>query len=423
MNKGDGMDGTASRRGVLGGVLGGLGAAVVAGAAAPASAATTRAATRAAMETAGLGAKQPPRPVAPVNQEIAARFGPEYRTLPDAVAGVDIEPLIGIHSAADIAARRKAMADYIWKGAGLPTSLPEVERGVDAPDFASLTGVRRIDRLTVPLRYRVSAKVYDLLPRKGWNRRLALYHNGHGEPFDTMLRTVQALLDRGYRVMTYAMPFHHWNAQQIADPDDPDKLLPGPSHRELPPWERAGFSTLTFFLEPLTVTLNYAQATYRPASVEMVGLSGGGWTTTVYSALDPRVTRSYPVAGSLPFFLRPASPKPSPTIGDFEQTKAALPGFYAAESDDFLDMYVLASTGRGRGQLQVLNRFDDCCFNGVGHRAYHAPVRDRVALLAGGRPEEGRWDILEDATHEDHTISPHALSVILWDLDTSNITT
>ncbi|MEO3805070.1 hypothetical protein [Nonomuraea sp. B1E8] len=416
----------ASRRGVLGGILGGLGAAVVAGTAAPASAATTQSATQsAAQATTGTAAaaKQPPRPVAPVNQEIAARFGPEYRTLPEAVAGVDIEPLIGIHSAADIAARRTAMADYIWKGAGLPTSLPEVEEGVDAPDFASLTGVRRIDLLTVPLRYRVSAKVYDLLPSKGWNRRLALYHNGHGEPFDTMLRTVQALLDRGYRVMAYAMPFHHWNAQQIADPDDPDTLLPGPSHRELPPWERPGFSTLTFFLEPLTVTLNYAMATYRPASVEMVGLSGGGWTTTVYSALDPRVTRSYPVAGSLPFFLRPASPKPSPTIGDFEQTKAALPGFYAAESDDFLDMYVLASIGRGRGQLQILNRFDDCCFNGVGHRAYHAPVRDRVALLAGGRPEEGRWDILEDATHEDHTISPHALSVILWDLDTSNITT
>lgn len=32
----------------------------------------------------------------------------------------------------------------------------------------------------------------------------------------------------------------------------------------------------------------------------MVGLSGGGWTTTDYSALDPRITLSLPVAGSLP---------------------------------------------------------------------------------------------------------------------------
>ena len=35
----------------------------------------------------------------------------------------------------------------------------------------------------------------------------------------------------------------------------------------------------------------------------MVSISGG-WTTTVYAAIDPRVTRSYPVAGSLPIPLR-----------------------------------------------------------------------------------------------------------------------
>ncbi|MGP3960677.1 hypothetical protein ACTWPT_32175 [Nonomuraea sp. 3N208] len=405
----------STRRGVLGGVLGGLGAAVVAGAAARPAAAS---AAGDFDGTAGRGGRSAPRPVAPVNQEAAARFGPEYKTLPAAAAGVDVEPLIGIAAIADIEARRKAMIDYIWKGAGRPDSLPAVESGVAAPEFAALTGVRRIDRLKVPLRYRVTATVYDLVPHRAWNRRLALYHNGHGEPFDTMLRTVQALLERGYRVMVYAMPFHHWNQQQIADPADPAKLLPNPSHRELPPWETAGFSALTFFLEPLAVTLNYAQASYRPLSVEMIGLSGGGWTTTVYAALDPRVTRSYPVAGSLPFFLRPAAPKPRPTIGDWEQTKEALPGFYTGSSDAYLDMYVMASIGPGRGQLQLLNRFDECCFNGVGHRAYQAPVRDRVALLAEGRPEGGRWDLLEDATHDDHTISPHALSVILWDLDT-----
>lgn len=423
-----------SRRAVLGGVLGGIGVALTA--TGPAAAAPTpggdpagsAGGTPAGSSGGVAGARAKARPVAPVNAEVAARFGPEYKTLPAAVAGVDIEPLIGITSTEDIAARRQRMIDFIWKGAGLPQGLPTVEKGVDAAEFASLTGVRRIDLLTVPLRYRISAKVYDLLPRKPWNRRLALYHNGHGEPPETMLRTVQALLDRGYRVMAYAMPFHHWNGgQQIEDPANPGTMLPSPSHRELVPWESESFSTLAFFLEPLVVTLNYAEATYRPASVEMLGLSGGGWTTTVYAALDPRVNHSYPVAGSLPFFLRPASPKPSPTVGDWEQTKESFPGFYssitAGTADDYLQMYVMASIGENRGQLQILNRFDDCCFNGVSHRVYAAPLRDRVRLLAGGRPEHGRWDLLEDATHGDHTISPYALSVILWDLDSTNVTT
>ncbi|MCF6470561.1 hypothetical protein FAF44_19475 [Nonomuraea sp. MG754425] len=418
----------ASRRRMLGGVLGGLGAAMVAGAMpGPAVAAGLPEAATGAT-TGAAGAKRPPRPVAPVNQEVAARFSEAYKTLPAAVAGVDIEPLIGISGAADIAARRQRMADFIWKGAGLPKGLPTVETGVNVPDLASLTGVAGIDLLTVPLSYRITAKVYDIRPRKGWNRRLALYHNGHGEPLDTMLRAVQALLDRGYRVMAYAMPFHHWNGgQQIEDPANPGTMLPSPSHKELAPWESETFSTLSFFLEPLVVTLNHAQASYRPASVEMLGLSGGGWTTTVYSALDPRINHSYPAAGSLPFFLRAASPKPSPTTGDWEQTRASFPGFYssitAGTADDYLQMYVMASVGENRGQVQILNRFDDCCFNGVSHRVYQAPVRDRVALLAGGRPERGRWDLLEDATHDDHTISPHALSVILWDLDTANVTT
>jgi len=29
----------------------------------------------------------------------------------------------------------------------------------------------------------------------------------------------------------------------------------------------------------------------------------------------------------------------------------------------------------------------------------------------------GHWEVLEDATHDQHQISPYALSVILWDLD------
>ncbi|SDH08006.1 hypothetical protein [Nonomuraea jiangxiensis] len=399
----------------IGGMVGGFDGALTGG---------TVAAGDGTDASGGYGGKAAPRPVAPVNQESAAKFGPEYKTLPPAVVGVDIEPLIGMNTTEDIEARRAFLAGYVWKGAGRPTTLPAVEQGVAAPEeLKDITGVRRIDLLTVRLRYQVTAKVYDLLPRKPWNHRLALYHNGHGEPPESMIRTAQALLDRGYRVMAYAMPFHHWNAQGIEDPDHPGTMLPPPSHRELASWERPEFSTLTFFLEPLTVTLNYAEQTYRPRSVEMIGLSGGGWTTTVYSALDPRVTRSYPVAGSLPFFLRAASPKPGPTIGDFEQTKESFPGFYAASSDDFLDMYVMASIGENRGQLQILNRFDKCCFNGVSHRVYQTPVRDRVRLMAGGRPERGRWDLLEDATHDDHTISPYALSVILWDLDTGDITT
>ncbi len=354
----------------------------------------------------------PPRPVAPVNQVIAARHGLAYKAMPQEAVGVDVEPLITINSAAEIAAKRSRLVAHVWKGAGLPAGQPYVVRGISAPGFATLTQVSRIDELTVPLRYGVRSKVFHVLPARAWNRRIVVYHNGHGEPLDTMLRTIQCLLDAGFSVLACAMPFLHWNTQQITDPVDPAKRVDIVGHSDLRRWESAAFSTLTFFLEPVAVALNHVIAAYRPSSVQMIGLSGGGWTTTVYAAIDPRITRSYPTAGSLPFHLRPGAPNTQSSIGDWEQRLDTQPAFYGIAG--YLDLYVMAAIGPGRRQIQILNRFDACCFAGVGHRSYAPAVANRVDVIGGGH-----WEVLEDATHDQHTISPFALSVILWDLTAS----
>lgn len=382
-------------------LAGGLGGVVAAGSAA---AATTGPAPATAPPTI-----RPPRPVAPVNQEVAAAHSEAYRTLPDVVVGVDVEQLMAIHTEQDAQATRTRLIRHVWGSDSLPDVRPEVHRDVDAPALPPLEGVRRIDRLTVQLPYGVVSEVFHLFPHHTTHGRAAFYHNGHGEPLDTLRRTAQALLDGGYQVLLCAMPFYHWNPTTMQDPQDPS-VTHEPSHNDLGLWETPEFSTLRLFLEPLVAAMNHLQASQQPPSVQMIGLSGGGWTSTVYPALDPRVTRSYPTAGSLPFFLRPGSPKPSPTTGDWEQRQDRHPGFYAHA--DFMDMYALGSVGTNRRQIQILNRFDECCFNGVGHRCYEAVVRHRVAVIGNGE-----WELLEDATHGDHTISPYALSVIMWDLD------
>ncbi|WP_419998995.1 hypothetical protein [Streptomyces boninensis] len=382
-------------------VLGALGAAAtVGGLSAPASAAPA--------------AGKPPRarPVGPVNAEVAAAHPLTYKALPEEVVGVDVEELMKVHTTDDVSDLRAALVREVWKSADgkLPGGMPDVAKGVEAPELPAFTGVRRIDRLTVQLPYGLRSIAFLLLPRGTGHGRLALYHNGHGEEPSTMQRTAQALLDAGYLVLLFAMPLYHWNPKELTDPADPSRTVTVESHNDLGPWETADFSTLRFFLEPLAVALNHVQRAHQPPSVQMIGLSGGGWATTVYPALDPRVTRSYPTAGSLPFFLRSAPPKPSPTTGDWEQRKDRHPVFYGLT--DFMDLYALAATGRHRRQMQILNRFDECCFNAVGHRAYEPVVRHRVQVIG-----DGHWELLEDATHGDHTISPYALSVILWDLE------
>ncbi|MEU9202841.1 hypothetical protein [Streptomyces sp. NPDC048332] len=354
-----------------------------------------------------------PRPVAPVNQEVAAAHGIDYKALPQQVVGVDAEQLMTVHTEADVERLRARLVAEVWKSADglLPDTLPEVEQGVVVPELPAFTGLRRVDRLTVTLPYDLKSIVYLLLPRRpAAHGRFAIYHNGHGETPETMQRTAQALVDAGYGVLLCAMPLYHWNPRQLRSPTDPGTFVTPENHNDFATWETAEFSTLRFFLEPLTVAVNHVTRTYRPPSFQMIGLSGGGWTTTVYPALDPRVTRSYPTAGSLPFFLRSAPPKPSPTTGDWEQRLDRHPVFYGIS--DFPDIYALASVGRHRRQMQILNRFDACCFNGVGHRSYEPVVRQRIEVIGNGH-----WELLEDATHGEHAISPHALDVILWDLD------
>jgi hypothetical protein len=58
----------------------------------------------------------------------------------------------------------------------------------------------------------------------------------------------------------------------------------------------------------------------------------------------------------------------------------------------------------GRRQIQILNRFDACCFNGVGARSYAVVVSHRVDLM-----HDGHYEVLEDATHNEHAVSPYAL--------------
>ena len=79
--------------------------------------------------------------------------------------------------------------------------------------------------------------------------------------------------------------------------------------------------------------------------VIMIGHSGGGWTTTLAAAIDPRIRLSFPVAGSLPLYLQEG---PCGITADYEQV---VPSLYRDRAS-YLDLYVLGSVGAGRRQVQ-----------------------------------------------------------------------
>ena len=108
------------------------------------------------------------------------------------------------------------------------------------------------------------------------------------------------------------------------------------------------------------------------------------------------------MASPYPTFLR-ASPTSGPTLSRYKPLLDA-----AGE----LDLFVLASMGKSRGQLQIYNRFDRCCWRNRIGTLYESAVNDAV-----GRIGPGGFRVLIDETHARHKISKYALNVIIEDME------
>ncbi|CAE7396377.1 cysK [Symbiodinium sp. CCMP2592] len=194
------------------------------------------------------------------------------------------------------------------------------------------------------------------LPRRG--KTLVLFHNGHGmskgcPTYGDTDGSADWLNQMGFDVATIMMPFKDCNS----DPHDPHSL-----HAWFQPFEDEGKPWVKYFLEPVINTINFAIDSLAYERIIMMGLSGGGWTTTLAAAVDPRIVLSIPIAGSLPCDFRHTS-------WDFEQycsDRWAQIGNYTA-------LYVLAALEKGRASVQMLHESDPCCFHACGR---HSRIQD-----------------------------------------------
>lgn len=308
----------------------------------------------------------------------------------------DANSLIDIGGAKSVVAKRRALIRYIWSGDGLPSKkLPgKVEKGITDDRYAELhkTNLKQIDKLTIDMDYGLNSIVYHFIPREA-NNKLFIYHQGHRGDFVQGKGTIKALLDKGYSVMALSMPLLGMNNQPVVDLErfgrfhlvkhDHMKLLKSP---------------IRFFVEPIVVAINYGKKLeYGP--VKMIGISGGGWTTTVCAAVDTRIRHSYPVAGTLPFYLRSDSQR---DWGDYEQN---MPDLYNIAN--YLELYVLGAFGKGRVQIQLLNQYDSCCFAGIKYRTYEHTMREVMRSLG-----KGKFDTFLDSSHKDHMISAETLKIV-----------
>jgi hypothetical protein len=323
-----------------------------------------------------------------------------------------------IAAPADVESKRKALIEFIWGSAGIPRErLPKVEKD-DLSPIVGLENLRRVDTLVIDMEAKQTGFAHHFIPKKT-NNRLVVLHHGHANTFadaaalDTgygMQRTINGLLKHGFSVLAVYMPGQvKFKTRVIGKPSSDPPM----SHDQMFDKLRVEHgSVLKFFLEPVAVCIRYLETRSaeddfpRYDDFSMTGLSGGGWTTTVYAAIDPRIRLSIPVAGTIPLYLRFDG-----SVGDREQTLAE---FYRICG--YLDLYVLGSYGPGRRQIQILNRRDDCCFGEREHdpahasgmsfddavRGYERDVRRSLKTIGG---DGGSFSVVIDEMAAGHMIS------------------
>lgn len=317
---------------------------------------------------------------------------------------INVTSLIHIHSSDDVSEKRTNLIKYIWKQNNLSyDKMPsKIEKGIIDQSYDDLINLSRIDRITTNMEYGVNSISYLFLADNG-NNKLVIYHQGHDGDFKLGKNTIKYFLESGYSVLAFSMPLVGMNNQPIVSLPNFGKIKLE-THDDFKFIETNDFSPIKFFVDPILVSINYIDKEYDFDSYYMVGLSGGGWTTVLYSALDSRITKSYPIAATAPMYLRFNNPK---NIGDYEQT---LPSMYNIAN--YLDLYIMGSYGEGRSQLQIFNEYDPCCFSGTGFMTYKNEVKNTVAKLG-----EGKFDVFLDSNNKKHSVSDESLQTIMHDIE------
>lgn len=327
---------------------------------------------------------------------------------------------IRILSPADVTKKRLEIIRAIWGSDKIPDCSDVIVTTNVASPLHPYPFISRVDKIEIPVHAIVAAGAMQIKDLAFYfvpvmrNNRLVIINPGHtcsikAVPKDgnayRIEETIVGLLQAGFDVLAVYMP----HVSETNCNLDHCSII----NTDLGPGAHPATFGLRFFLEPEIASLNYLLKQNKYKNVSMVGLSGGGWTTSLLAAIDDRIKYSFSVAGSMPIYHRYGG-----SVGDVEQF---LPQMYR-DIAGYPDLYVLGSYGKDRKQIQVLNRNDNCCFGQKQHdpkrnydddlKTFGQTIKDRLKSIGA----EDHYILLIDEVATCHEISVYALDIILQEL-------
>jgi hypothetical protein len=213
---------------------------------------------------------------------------------------------------------------------------------------------------------------------------------------------LKRLAAKGCDLLLSSMPFYGENRYYALDVGLPMEPPGGNLHDDIPnvPGLKPDRgSLLQYYVDPVLGAVNFAIERKHYNRIGMAGLSGGGWTTTLVSAIDSRIQRSYSVAGSLPTRY-----KSEDEIGDWEQRARDL-----LDVADYSDLYLMGSAEKSRKTHLIYNSDDGCCFKG---RVASTFANDLKSFA-----KENGFGVVDVTIVQghDHDVAPAAADFILED--------
>jgi pimeloyl-ACP methyl ester carboxylesterase len=318
---------------------------------------------------------------------------------------------IGINTSLDVDSIREEIREYVFGNEIIPEFIKDPQAHKLVSKFSNIYSdgnIAKFETGTVNLKHGFTSKICLFSPAKSNSLNIPIiYHTGHGFgmlqedlfvnyaiPDEVHIKVIDFFLSKGFDVIGIDMPFYGAN-KHPAFVTENGITMPMYGHNDFFNLEHPFY----YFLAPIKSVIDYLQREKGYNQFVMLGLSGGGWTTTVYSAMDPRISLSFPVAGSIPVPLRTALRD----LGDLEQY---FPGFY--DRFNYSTLYYMAASGQGRRQVQVLNKYDHCCFAFNGKDLWVDSIKKK--LTVNGDP--GSYDFFFDTIATNHRISAVAADTI-----------
>ena len=299
----------------------------------------------------------------------------------ESVPNVDVAVLIRINSPEDVEQKRIELLEFIFGQPRLPEEMPEVDSYT--PDEVTDWLMKPyqgfdVTVLTVRMPHGLVSNMV-LVESDRRNNSLILYHTGHGGLTELDKKNTRKLAKEGFDLLILYMPLVGLNRPNSGNNPGTAFQTECCGSVQLGVHQHLSWTEepLSYFLKPVAVGLNYAD-TRGYENYIMIGFSGGGWTTTVYTALDTRIAASFPVAGSIPLWMR--IPGAEYEEGDFEVLYLEL-----YDIANYLELYVMGAYGEGRYQDQILNFYDPCCFGGDRAEYYVPAVQGRLEELGAGK--------------------------------------